>query len=605
MMKKIVRYIKSRISFQMIASVLLLLIFTMLIMQHYVKNQYFSYLLRETKKTETAVLDAASANLNISFREIVNTGCKIAVDASLKKAVEDAKESDDRLARTVLTLENKLSNIAYYADSIAAVAVVTESGKLLEYGRYWAGSGYGNLWLGDNQKVLNELYDQVIELLKKTGSVRYCVAAEPSIHPSVGGMRMFHLAVPLVGKTANLESVKDILVFSFRLDTVFDASALAGIHQKAMASAYLTDESGKIIYHEDPQYIGMNREDYQGKMNGSENISQKLKYFDWTACISIDTREMEREVDRLYHQSTVIYLILLLLCAMVWQLAIRRVLLPINRIRDAMSKIQLGQNMPKIEVQGTHELWQLAGHYNEMADELKRQQEKIERYYEEKTVFIEQKNRAEMEALESQINAHFLCNTLTAINYNAVENGDDEVAVLLKKLSSILSYTFSRRLIHVTLQQEIEWVEQYLYLQKFRLMEVFDYETDFPQEYGEWPCCKLFLQPFVENSILHGFEGMEKGGKIEIYGQIDESRLKLTVRDNGRGMEPEIQTVIEHILKEQHVLDLSGTGIGIQNVITRLRMYYGSGFKAEMETGKDQGTTFVFWLPIPEGEGKL
>lgn len=113
------------------------------------------------------------------------------------------------------------------------------------------------------------------------------------------------------------------------------------------------------------------------------------------------------------------------------------------------------------------------------------------------------------------------------------------------------------------------------------------------------------MQPFVENSILHGFEGIEKGGKIEIHGQVDESRLKLTVRDNGCGMEPEVQTVIEHILKEQHVLDLSGTGVGIQNVITRLRMYYGSGFKAEMETGKGQGTTFVFWLPIPKGEGRL
>lgn len=604
MVKKIVQYIKSHISVQMIASVLLLLVFVMLIMQHYVKNQYFAYLLRETKKTETAVLDAASANLNISFREIVNMGCKIAVDSSLKARVKDAKDSEDRMGRTVLTLGNKLSSIAYYADSIAAVAVVTEKGKLLEYGRYWAGSGYANLWLGDNLKVLEGLYDNAIELLQKTDSVRYCVAAEPSMHPSVGGMRMFHLAVPLVGKTADLRSVKDVLVFSFRLDTAFDASALAGVNQKTMTSTYLTDESGKIIYHEKPEYIGMDVEDYQKQMKGSENISQKLKYFDWTACISIDTEEMEREVNRLYHKSTAIYVVLLLMCAMVWQFAIRGVMLPINGIRDAMSNIQLGQNMPKIEVRGTHELWQLAGHYNKMADELKRQQEEIEQYYEEKTMFIEQKNQAEMEALESQINAHFLCNTLTAINYNAVESGDEEVAVLLKKLSSILSYTFSRKLIHVTLHQEIEWVEQYLYLQKFRLMEVFDYETDFPQEYGEWPCCKLFLQPFVENSILHGFEGMESGGKIVIRGQIDESRFKLTVSDNGCGMEPEVQAVIENILKEQHVLDLSGTGIGIQNVITRLRMYYGSGFEAKMKTGKGQGTTFVFWLPIPEGEGK-
>ena len=156
----------------------------------------------------------------------------------------------------------------------------------------------------------------------------------------------------------------------------------------------------------------------------------------------------------------------------------------------------------------------------------------------------------------------------------------------------------------MTLGQEIQWVEQYLYLQKFRLMEVFDYEIDFPQEYGEWPCCKLFLQPFVENSILHGFEGMENGGRIRIADRIDGKRFLLTVEDNGCGMEPEARQIIQQIIEETHTLDLSGTGIGIQNVITRLRMYYGDQFDVRMQTGRGSGTCFSFWLPIPPEEAE-
>lgn len=121
----------------------------------------------------------------------------------------------------------------------------------------------------------------------------------------------------------------------------------------------------------------------------------------------------------------------------------------------------------------------MAGYYNEMAETLERQYKEIRRYYREKNLSIRQKNKAEKEALESQINAHFLCNTLTAVNYNAIDNEGYEVADLLKKLSNMLSYTFSRKLVSVSLGQELRWVEQYLYLQKFRLMDVFDYELNF------------------------------------------------------------------------------------------------------------------------------
>ena len=129
-------------------------------------------------------------------------------------------------------------------------------------------------------------------------------------------------------------------------------------------------------------------------------------------------------------------------------------------------------------------------------------------------------------------------------------------------------------------------------------------EIEFQEEYGEWPCCKLFIQPFVENSILHGFEGRESGGMIRITGHIDGSRFRLCIEDNGCGMNEDTEKLMQQILMEKHTLDLAGTGIGIQNVVTRLRMYYGEELSVVLESEPEKGTKFTFWLPIPENPEK-
>ena len=127
----------------------------------------------------------------------------------------------------------------------------------------------------------------------------------------------------------------------------------------------------------------------------------------------------------------------------------------------------------------------------------------------------------------------------------------------------------------------------------------FDYEIIFPEEYNEWPCCKLFLQPFVENSILHGFEGWEKGGKISITGEEQEGRLVLKVADNGSGMAPKIKTEIQEVLSGEATLACNQIGVGISNAAARLRMYYGPEMEIRLETAEGKGSCFTFWLPIP------
>lgn len=223
----------------------------------------------------------------------------------------------------------------------------------------------------------------------------------------------------------------------------------------------------------------------------------------------MDEREMQAHVNDIYQKGIVFYVSVLMVYIVIIIMVVGRLLNPIHAISESLKAAERGDYNCKIRIEGKNEIWQLAEEYNRMADAIEEKNGEIRRKNEERLQLLRQQHRAEMEALESQINAHFICNTLGCINYEAIEAGNHQVSVLIKKLSNILRYTFDQHSQTVFMFQEIAWVDQYLYLQKKRYETLFDYEISFPDAYHYWPCCKLIFQPFVENSILHGFKGCE------------------------------------------------------------------------------------------------
>jgi len=571
-----------------------MLFLAVLIFQSYLKSEYYQYLLDTTTQTETAVLEVSARNLNGTLQDMLRSSAEIAADGTLHDMVSDMLTADHISADSRLELSAMLNNITHFNGNIAATAILTEDGILMEYGRYWGDNEYKWLWQEREAVVMEQLYESVMERVAQGAYVIYEARPESFRHPAYPEMQLFHLALPLVGNQVHIRNAQAVVVLTIRLDTIVNSVHTQG-RQWSQVEERITDRDGTVVF--------------QGSGNGDldpdgapQRISTALNYFQWTYSLDIDTQPLRQHVNRMYDRGIAVYGGLLLLCAAVWQLVIRRILKPVSAIRAAMERIGDGELDSRIEVSGEHELWQLAEQYNRMVDALERQRQETQREFQEKTLSLQRQSEAEREALESQINAHFLCNTLGAINYNAIENGNTVVADLLKKLSNILYYTFSKKMKAVTLGEEFSWVEQYLCLQKFRLMDVFDYDICFQEAYSEWPCCKLFLQPFVENSILHGFEGWERGGFIQIDGRAEADRFRIQVRDNGCGMTEEVSQTIHAMLSEEHNLALEDSGqvgIGIQNAVTRLRMYYGSGLSVRMETAPGRGTCFTFWLPLP------
>ena len=598
-------YIRSHLWVSIMGSLMLLFLLVVLIFQGYLKNAYYNYLLDETWKTESAVLSVASNSFDSMLEQALQVCGQMATDKELYNYVNRMAEADqESFIRSRSVLFSHLQSIAFHSMDVSCVTVVNQDGVLIEGARYWSRGGKVALWEQKDLDTLRELYTSVMAELGNKTSGHYKVNAIPTMYEPISKMQVFHIAVPIIGFSSSFQRANAVLVVSFRLDSFAKACGLTEINNQEYLCGYLTDEDGRILYHPDQSRQGHPASEYQTG-SAAVDLEKSLSYFGWTAHIRIDTGNLRSDVNRLYNRAIGVYIFLLAACCLIWQGVVRRVLRPIKSIGEAMKEIQGGNQEWKIPVEGTNELWQLTEQYNDMVDALHQQREEVQRNFEEKTLSIQQRNQAERQALESQIDAHFICNTLNAINYNVLEAGNFEVAEMLRNLSDILRYTFSKKGENVTLGQEFRWVEQYLSLQKFRLMERFEYEIDFPEEYSEWPCCRLFIQPFVENSILHGFANIQRGGLIRVTGRPDADRFRVEVRDNGCGIDQQISNVIQQSLRGEHSLELAGNGngIGIRNVVTRMKMFFGERFQVELETEIGKGTAFTFWLPLPGGNG--
>ena len=260
----------------------------------------------------------------------------------------------------------------------------------------------------------------------------------------------------------------------------------------------------------------------------------------------------------------------------------RHITRPVSRLDKAIAKVKDGDLSIQVKVKTTDELGRLTESFNQMVKDLKR-------YLEDRVQRQKDLNETTLRLYQTQLNPHFLYNTLDTIKWSAKIHQIPEIAVLAENLAVILRKSISSKPF-IQLREELDTIESYIKIQKIRFAGRFLYETEVPDMLEDCVIPKMILQPLVENAIIHGLDGCANG-YICIYAAQKDGILRISVTDDGCGMGQEMLDWMNSpnpAKRDGH--------LGLYNVIQILKLYYGEeyGIQAESDTS---GTTVTIRLP--------
>ncbi len=260
---------------------------------------------------------------------------------------------------------------------------------------------------------------------------------------------------------------------------------------------------------------------------------------------------------------------------------------PIAKLTAAMKEVEEGNFNIRVVHHSRDEMGRLTDSFNFMTGKINHL---VKEVYQEK---LAQKN-AELEALQAQINPHFLYNTLDSINWMLIEIGAMDLSDVIVSLGDILKYSIHGSDVLVPLEEEIRYIESYLCIQKNRLEERLTATIQVQEEARACMVPKLILQPVVENAILHGVEPQKAGGEIRVEARLTGGDLLVTVSDCGEGMDEEELDRCRSVISAE---DPGTDSIGMRNVNRRIRLHYGEEYGLSVESRKHQGTVITLRMP--------
>lgn len=367
------------------------------------------------------------------------------------------------------------------------------------------------------------------------------------------------------------------------------------------SNLYLTDVDGVIVSNQNEEQIGK-KISFAEKVEGNRGMfwqgSKLVSYqrvSDWNFYV-ID----EVPAWFLYQNyvSTILVLVLVTLAVAIVALTLarnitKRLYRPINKVVSKMNDVSQGDLRTRIELEDMDsDGRKLADGFNIMMDEI---DVLMERVKEEQR----QLDRMRFNALQSQIQPHFLYNTLECIHWQALVGGNQEISTMVKALAQYYRICLSEGKDIIPLSMELEHVRNYLIIQNMRYGNIITLAEKVPEEYLSVRIPKLTLQPLVENSIYHGIRVKEGvTGTVEIAVVEREGAVCLTVKDDGGGMEPEQLAYIN-----QNISDMErDVGYGITNINKRIELMYGEQYGLSFRQNEGRGTCVEIRLPGEDGE---
>ena len=366
---------------------------------------------------------------------------------------------------------------------------------------------------------------------------------------------------------------------------------------------FLLDQDGNVVYHPQQQqlYNELQTEnidlvmntDKETLMDGSGDnariytISRSEKT-GWTVVGCTNVAELLKDSKKARSIYVLVAAILVVVALVLSNFIARNITRPLQQLRDSMARVQEGDfGAAEVEVTSRNEVGSLTRSFNVMTSRI--QELMKQNIYEQ-----QQKRKSELKALQSQINPHFLYNTLDSIIWMAEGKKNEEVVVMTASLARLLRQSISNEEEQVPIGQEVEYARSYLTIQKMRYKDKLEFQIQVDAQIMRVPIIKLALQPLIENAIYHGLKYKEGKGLLIVRGYREGENAVLQIKDNGAGMD---EQTLSHIF-EKHKVNYRSNGVGVYNVQKRLQLYYGMDYGITYSSKQGEGTTASIVIPM-------
>lgn len=368
---------------------------------------------------------------------------------------------------------------------------------------------------------------------------------------------------------------------------------------------YLIDREGEIIYHPRQQLIYSNLIEENNKVAATYEDGNHIETFQgekrlvtvktvgytgWriigiTPMLDITSDYYQMSIFATFIMSFAIFILVFLN-----MFVSSRIANPIRALEKCVKKLENGVKDVDISISGSYEIQHLGKAIRSMVNQMHTLMDNI-------MVEQESKRKSELNALQAQINPHFLYNTLDSIIWMIENENYDGSIIMVTALAKLFRISLSKGKNIITVRDEIEHARNYLTIQNIRYKNKFTYYIEVDEKTLNFASIKLIIQPLIENAIYHGMEFMGGDGEILVKTYSKENDLYIDVIDNGLGMP---QEVADTLLTNESKVEKKSSGIGLKNVNERIQLYFGTNYGLEIYSEPDEGTTVRIHMPCTD-----
>ena len=523
-------------------------------------------------------------NITNSFSEITNIGKPIFVNQDVQRLLLSSKADIE----TIVSLRTYL---AQTIDTNYFLADMTILDNNMEY-------LLGVKSIVDTERLYRTVFDEFIRS-NEDGNMWL---GPFNVLTSTNEPRKYYIQCKPIRRISKFNDIIGYLCISIDESKIKDS--YMNIINNSTSSIGIINSSGIVFSNSDNELIGKNSDvleqiygkgmldrNYDYRISGKKLISvypsRKMGYIFYRVD---ELDEFNLQMRALVVNIVIVTLISLIVAFFVAMVFVSRIINPLRQLKQNMMLVEKGNFENKVEITSEDEIGDLAKVYNNMIQKIKLLVENIR-------ILERKKRESELYVLQTQINPHFIYNTLSTIKWLAVKFGEIELSNLVSNFGMVLRSSISIGKQFVTVFEEIQCLKSYSEIQRVRFDRKFEIIFEVDESILSCVVLKFVLQILLENSIVHGIEPKKGTGMIKVICRPQEGKLFFCVEDNGVGIAPEKLQELREKLQSEHFEGFDKS-IGLLNLKERLRIYYGEEFEVQIESTEDTGTKVFFHTPV-------